>query len=1458
MLLAITGCGLGQAQTLDSFSSINLSVVANSSGGLALSCTNISSISSWSDDQLTTLVNVLDATPIISASDLPRGGVGIACWSLQNPNWPPLPGNTIGVDAWLMSDGNLLLDDLNFDYDAVSASPMRMSMMSAGGISLPGGGDGGDGTNYYSPAGSPMTIIDYSTNLWIAQTAVASGNLTGIGTNTLPYVQYEIQSRTNLVQGNWQSEGFVLGSVITNWTPLSIVQNGRTNLFIRLKSWGSSDGSGIPDWWEALYGLNNVDPNALDSAGDGYTIYQKYQLGLNPSVFYTPATPQGMAVQLNQANQTASITWFTSAGPVTGYTVEKTDYNSNPPTVQNFNVSSTIKNYVDSLSGDSFSSWSGNPLAFVSDAYNVGYRMQVHYSLGSSSWTPSMNVQPPTVQGTIVPGGRGQTYLQVSAVPANAVSVRLVLGFSDLLQNITVSNDIPIWNFTNGLYLMPSNWQTEFNDPSGNVDFMGAAVRSVDANGNLSALSPVNYDWGLPFYDARAQLKENLIFLLRAATIDGPLEIEEYTNGVLADAVTSPANYACSSFYSFAPTYGVNYPYLDTTRPFINNYLYRNLVFNSADVDAYGKATTGVDDTNNLPGAPINLDAPETYDFQLGVSSLAPLLPMASTVWLNFMPLSADGNVGENVGLATTDNGDYTSTYMLNSARNSFGLPILSVNFWGADPNSGNPLNRIMNPGNSTTVYSFAAGAPVNLYFEAAQPGFETKEYDFWDSSRDALPGLPLPAPAGVNFSPNNAGRTLVVPVGSPVQVAGYAKLAVTNSIFSNVYGYLGQYFDKAYLVDANGNVTTNTTGILSPYGNFLATQSGQAAVVTMPDVDPPYQRGTCMVYCVALQLDKNHDGSMDPSFNGVDATSVGSPYVYWVNNDFDRVAQDSADQTNYEDSVEALRRPGILNWFTGWTMPPDGDYRDGDGNRVIPTQRDLEDFARLWVCGITTNLLAALPAGTTITLDWGDVGNPNTNNPTIDLFQAADADGGVGYLTNSATAALQTNISTCPYIGRLEPGQQIQLNGSQFPNNWAGEHLIWCGVGGGTGKLTLTISQGGTNTLAQTSAYIQLVDIKQMYERWTVGEVSTVPPTNHASLAGEDLPPGVTSFQYGATTDTNTPYILFVHGWNMKRYDKDRFAETAFKRLYWQGYQGRFGSFRWPTDFNFNGTLTQLITDVDQKDNYDRSEYQAWRSGQGLLNKLNDLNAQYPGHVYMLAHSMGNIVASEALRLSGSTQVVNTYIASQAALPAHTYDPTVPNYSFVYIGTIYACLTAHTPNIYGNWFAGNSGGGAGQIVNFFNANDYALQRSAWQLDQLMKPDQNVAQSNGIWTFAYNGSTSDPAPWNYFSKFYISGGVTNTVTFDIVNTLTNRYEVMAFAAQSWTTALGATPGVGSVKRNVDLTSQDNKIWPFDTNPNFQNDPYGEHFYHSAEFRSNYWQQQGYWRELLGADGFNLK
>jgi hypothetical protein len=93
------------------------------------------------------------------------------------------------------------------------------------------------------------------------------------------------------------------------------------------------------------------------------------------------------------------------------------------------------------------------------------------------------------------------------------------------------------------------------------------------------------------------------------------------------------------------------------------------------------------------------------------------------------------------------------------------------------------------------------------------------------------------------------------------------------------------------------------------------------------------------------------------------------------------------------------------------------------------------------------------------------------------------------------------------------------------------------------------------------------------------------------------------------------------------------------------------------------------------------------------------------------------------------------------------------------------------------------------------------------------------------------------------------------VNFNIVTNLINRYEVMALAAQPYATALGATFGVNNIFLNVNLArSGNNAIWPLD--PTGQN--YIEHFWHSAEFRGDYWQQQGYWSELLGPEAFDLK
>jgi hypothetical protein len=330
---------------------------------------------------------------------------------------------------------------------------MSMTMSTAG---VPGFGDVGSGTNPYTPTGASYTMPDYGTNLWIAQTAVTNGTFTAIASNTIPAVQYLIQSRTNLLQSDWQTEFPIVGSATTNWTPFSVSQNNRTNLLLRLQSWASSDGSGLPDWWEWQYfGTTGVDPYG-NPAGDGWSNFQKFQNSWNPNQFYTPAAPAGLAVQLHQASQTAGLSWLPAAGNVINYTVEKSYQPNSWSPVVTSDFTTTNLNYTDNLAGNTPDPWSG-------DAYLISYRVKANYgvsvpltagiqpmgtTLASSDWTAQVALQPATVSGSIIPGPNGDTYLEVVGVPANAAVIRLTMVFKCNIYSdsffTNVIHDLPV------------------------------------------------------------------------------------------------------------------------------------------------------------------------------------------------------------------------------------------------------------------------------------------------------------------------------------------------------------------------------------------------------------------------------------------------------------------------------------------------------------------------------------------------------------------------------------------------------------------------------------------------------------------------------------------------------------------------------------------------------------------------------------------------------------------------------------------------------------------------------------------------------------------------------------------------------------------------------------------------------------------------------------------------------
>ena len=569
-------------------------------------------------------------------------------------------------------------------------------------------------------------------------------------------------------------------------------------------------------------------------------------------------------------------------------------------------------------------------------------------------------------------------------------------------------------------------------------------------------------------------------------------------------------------------------------------------------------------------------------------------------------------------------------------------------------------------------------------------------------------------------------------------------------------------------------------TIVQGPAGATVDVTPTLIPTVTLTNNDYTFDVRAYEIYPPAV--DANRDG--DITFDAADQTIATNAYRFWVNNDHD----------GYDSSI--------------------GDYDDLDPNMGTDAQsfsitctRDLEDYTRLWIN--TQGITEELQNGTfLLALEWKDA----VDDPQMQFFQAAESDGGTLYLTDTNVAQQQFSNYGTRIIEWRHLNTLTKYNPFIFPKNfWSNvsadqpvAHLLFDAVSRGSGKLVVSIykNDGVTKLGESQPTYLKLQDVKEMYERWTVGSDPSSAPATTATRV-------TTPYQYDSSITAENNYILFVHGWNLAPWEQDAFAETAFKRLYWQDYKGHFVAFQWPTGYGFT-CWKSVVTDPD---NYDNSESNAWASATGLLGKLNDLNAAYPSHVYLMAHSMGNVVAGQALKLAGSSQVVNTYLALQGAVPAHCYDQIAD------FRTIYLLLDSGTPDRYANYPTNNGPcyfngvAGAGSFINFYNARDYALDK--WTTDQDLKPDLSCS---------YNGT------------HFFAGG--SEIDFPSAT-----YEIFAYCDEARCYALGAQANVGgafkvgAIYQQVDLSQS-----PY----NFSNLPKD----HSGEFNSDNMNRSQLWNEVL--------
>ncbi len=550
--------------------------------------------------------------------------------------------------------------------------------------------------------------------------------------------------------------------------------------------------------------------------------------------------------------------------------------------------------------------------------------------------------------------------------------------------------------------------------------------------------------------------------------------------------------------------------------------------------------------------------------------------------------------------------------------------------------------------------------------------------------------------------------------------------------------------------------------------------------------------------YKMHVGVDKNRDFAIDLD-SGTDHTTVLSPYVFWVNDDNDTSGHPFGDAE--------------VDWYDAPSATSSGFANDYAYN-YVHTERDLEDYTRLDIR--LPNILSSTNWFVRINFDG-----------QLKFLESPTS--GFEYLTDQTWADLLADGDYASraawYVGEVNGGY-LDLPQSLFTN--FGDlrcHLLLKAGAVSAGPLRVELYYEGTR-IGSDSVYLAFRDVKDLYERYTVGNV-----TSPGIISGTE-PDADFSGPLGGhfnEEDEDGKYLLFVHGWNMPAWEKYRFAETALKRLYWQGYKGRFGFFTWPAFYMENWLFDGVLV------NYDKSEHTAWKSASRLQALLQTLDGHYPGEVRLMAHSMGNVVAGEALRLMGTNQVVRGYAAMQAAIPAHCYDGR-PEVEAIKEYSSLPGTTLFTPNRYAEYWTSNSlpyltnSAGAAQYYSYFNKDDFALV-GLWDIDQRMKPD-------GFLGYHYS-----PPTISSLSGFYhIQTPVTDHLHFP-----QDRYKIFAFGAQPYSVALGASAAVEGVFESKG------------TKTDLESLTYGfgrPHIYHSGQFLSTIVKRAPFWLQI--SDDLDLK
>lgn len=428
---------------------------------------------------------------------------------------------------------------------------------------------------------------------------------------------------------------------------------------------------------------------------------------------------------------------------------------------------------------------------------------------------------------------------------------------------------------------------------------------------------------------------------------------------------------------------------------------------------------------------------------------------------------------------------------------------------------------------------------------------------------------------------------------------------------------------------DANGKLinppvyeSASYQPINLPAGWTTAQQSAPAGWTlladnaTYADKNGVQTTGPVMMVSASLAVDANRDGTIKlPSEDSTDATSAATPFRFWINDD-----DDSGDMGGSD--------------IPGQTTT--ANYADN----IVNGTRDLVDFFPVYLD--LKQLLTVLPPSASVKYKLKQAGNAlNFVYTNLARDTTTIREGALAYQMKVLTTGFGPDFTQAAGAATT---QQITAAGVELlsafltgvkDSDWG--VLLIEGRAATTAPLVLSVEKDGTS-IAEVKLELRISNVEDMFRHLNLRAVAK--NYNDSPAVPSDLGSATKMIDPGdplPDSTTNGKYFVFVHGYNVDAAQDRGWEAEIFKRMFVMGSHARFVGVSWYGS-----------TGVD----YHKAVFHAFQTGDVLNSQL---GLPAGADVTVVAHSLGNMVVSQAIQNGGFSPA--RYYMVNAAVPLEAYD---------------------------------------------------------------------------------------------------------------------------------------------------------------------------------------------------------